>query len=186
MKKPTLPRDVARACRHMRRLPAWGECPCSGEGTELAAKVDPKTRLTLPADTPQVSAPARNHPRPEPPRESPLVDPSLGVYPGTDLSMTARRMQRGTAGSERAIIGHAFEFWNPYPTRRILRGVDPTARQLARGRIWSQSRGKPRLPPLRLAFFSRLSYWCDIRCAWIWAMKSITTTTTINSDVPPK
>src|SRR5690606_21807419 len=41
-------------------------------------------------------------------------------------------------------------------------------------------------PPLRFAFFSRLSYWCDIRCAWIWAMKSITTTTTISSEVPPK
>src|SRR5690554_4410138 len=49
-----------------------------------------------------------------------------------------------------------------------------------------QPRGKPRAPPLRLAFFSRLSYWCDIRWAWIWEMKSITTTTTISSDVPPK
>ena len=44
----------------------------------------------------------------------------------------------------------------------------------------------PREPPLRLAFFNRLSYWCDIRWAWIWAMKSITTTTTISSEVPPK
>ena len=40
--------------------------------------------------------------------------------------------------------------------------------------------------PLRFAFFSRLSYWWDIRCAWICAMKSITTTTTISSEVPPK
>ncbi len=59
-------------------------------------------------------------------------------------------------------------------------------------RAWNaclpQPRAKPppREPPLRLAFFSRLSYWCDIRWAWIWAMKSITTTTTINSEVPPK
>ena len=43
-----------------------------------------------------------------------------------------------------------------------------------------------RLPPFRFAFFSKLSYWCDMRCAWIWAMKSITTTTTISSEVPPK
>ncbi len=42
------------------------------------------------------------------------------------------------------------------------------------------------LPPFRFAFFSKLSYWCDMRCAWIWAMKSITTTTTISSEVPPK
>ena len=41
-------------------------------------------------------------------------------------------------------------------------------------------------PPFRFAFFSRLSYWCDIRWAWTWAMKSITTTTTISSEVPPK
>ena len=43
-----------------------------------------------------------------------------------------------------------------------------------------------RLLPFRLAFFSRLSYWWDIRCAWICAMKSMTTTTTISSEVPPK
>ena len=43
-----------------------------------------------------------------------------------------------------------------------------------------------RAPPFKFAFFSRLSYWCDIRCAWICAMKSITTTTTISSEVPPK
>ncbi len=47
-------------------------------------------------------------------------------------------------------------------------------------------RVRPRPPPFRLAFLSRLSYWCDIRWAWIWAMKSITTTTTISSEVPPK
>lgn len=51
----------------------------------------------------------------------------------------------------------------------------------------NQPRAKPpRLPPFRFAFFSRLSYWCDIRCDWTWAMKSITTTTTISSEVPPK
>ncbi len=47
-------------------------------------------------------------------------------------------------------------------------------------------RQRPREPPFKFAFFSRLSYWCDIRCAWICAMKSITTTTTISSEVPPK
>jgi hypothetical protein len=44
----------------------------------------------------------------------------------------------------------------------------------------------PREPPLRLAFFISPSYWWDIRWAWIWAVKSITTTTTISSEVPPK
>ena len=38
----------------------------------------------------------------------------------------------------------------------------------------------------RLAFFIRLSYWCEIRCAWTCAMKSMITTTTINTEVPPK
>ncbi len=47
-------------------------------------------------------------------------------------------------------------------------------------------RQRPREPPFKFAFFSRLSYWCDIRCACTWAMKSITTTTTISSEVPPK
>jgi len=38
-------------------------------------------------------------------------------------------------------------------------------------------RNTPARPvPFRLAFFSRLSYWWDIRCAWTCAMKSITTT----------
>jgi len=57
------------------------------------------------------------------------------------------------------------------------------------GRTVDQSgvqRDNPREPPFKLAFFNRLSYWCDIRCAWICAMKSITTTTTISSEVPPK
>ena len=45
-------------------------------------------------------------------------------------------------------------------------------------------RAPPR--PFKFAFFNRLSYWWDIRCAWICAMKSITTTTTISSEVPPK
>lgn len=40
--------------------------------------------------------------------------------------------------------------------------------------------------PLKLAFFSRLSYWCDITYACTWDMKSIVTTTTINKLVPPK
>src|SRR5689334_8229001 len=40
-------------------------------------------------------------------------------------------------------------------------------------------------PPSRLAFFIKPGYWCDIACACSCAMKSITTTTTISSDVPP-
>lgn len=40
--------------------------------------------------------------------------------------------------------------------------------------------------PFRLAFFNRLSYWCDIKCACTWDMKSMTTTTIISSEVPPK
>src|SRR5262245_43177213 len=39
--------------------------------------------------------------------------------------------------------------------------------------------------PRRFAFFIRPSYWCDIRCACSWAMKSITTTTTMSRLVPP-
>ena len=46
-------------------------------------------------------------------------------------------------------------------------------------------RGNP-MPPVRLAFFNRLSYWCDINRACTWAMKSMHTTTTISSEVPPK
>ena len=45
---------------------------------------------------------------------------------------------------------------------------------------------KPMPPPVRLAFLSRLSYWCDIRCDCTWAMKSMHTTTIISKDVPPK
>src|SRR5436190_14415958 len=41
-------------------------------------------------------------------------------------------------------------------------------------------------PPLKFAFFSRLSYCCDIMYACTCVMKSIVTTTMISSDVPPK
>src|SRR5512141_1612828 len=44
--------------------------------------------------------------------------------------------------------------------------------------------GKP--APLKLAFFNRLSYWCDMMYACTCDMKSMVTTTMINSDVPPK
>jgi hypothetical protein len=50
----------------------------------------------------------------------------------------------------------------------------------------TQPRVRPREPPFRLAFFIRPSYWLDIMCAWICAVKSMTTTTTISSEVPPK
>lgn len=46
--------------------------------------------------------------------------------------------------------------------------------------------GIPIPPPVSCALRSRLSYWCDIRCACTWAMKSMHTTTTISSEVPPK
>ncbi len=84
---------------------------------------------------------------------------------------------------------------NLTPARDVARAahlVDPVvsrmpAEWVRRDGIWGQPRARPpREPPLRLAFFRRLSYWCDIRWAWIWAMKSITTTTTISSEVPPK
>src|SRR5690606_10609061 len=61
--------------------------------------------------------------------------------------------------------------------------VPPGGSMAGSGSVGAQ-RGRGR--PLRFAFCSRLSYWCDIRWAWIWAMKSITTTTTISSEVPPK
>lgn len=41
-------------------------------------------------------------------------------------------------------------------------------------------------PPLKFAFFIKASYWWDIKCAWTCAIKSITTTTMIIKDVPPK
>ena len=35
------------------------------------------------------------------------------------------------------------------------------------------------------AFFIKDAYWDDIMCDWTWAIKSINTTTIINTDVPP-
>ena len=66
------------------------------------------------------------------------------------------------------------------------RGAMPDTAVISFGGPRPAVRQRPREPPFRLAFFNRLSYWCDIRCAWICAMKSITTTTTISSEVPPK
>ena len=79
-------------------------------------------------------------------------------------------------------VARAAHFWKDRP-------VGPACRRngsAGLGDALDQPRDRPREPPLRLAFFSRLSYWCDIRCAWTCAMKSITTTTTISSEVPPK
>lgn len=46
---------------------------------------------------------------------------------------------------------------------------------------------KPEEPyPLRFAFFISDSYCCDIMCDCTCDMKSMTTTTTMRSDVPPK
>src|SRR5690606_3700430 len=68
-----------------------------------------------------------------------------------------------------------------HPCARLPPGSPILPRPMARG-----GGQRYRLLPFRFAFFSRLSYWWDIRCAWICAMKSITTTTTISSEVPPK
>jgi hypothetical protein len=78
---------------------------------------------------------------------------------------------------------------NPCAKRRPGRPSCGRSTGLSPGRPWycRQPLPKPpREPPLRFAFFIRPSYWCDIRWAWIWAVKSITTTTTISSEVPPK
>jgi hypothetical protein len=40
--------------------------------------------------------------------------------------------------------------------------------------------------PLKLAFFNRLSYWCDMMYACTCDMKSMVTTTMISNEVPPK
>ena len=96
--------------------------------------------------------------------------------------MLRRRPGAGQVGRRTALPGPA-----RYSGARI--GPGPPVREIAARVAHLPPRGRlsQRLPPpLRLAFFSRLSYWWDIRCAWICAMKSITTTTTISSDVPPK
>ena len=114
-----------------------------------------------PADTPQVSALASAHPRSRPPRRSP-ISPVSGR--GTGIIREGRSRRCDTVRASAGIAGGTAE-----PRHRC---------EL----VYLE----PRLPPFRFAFLSRLSYWCDIRCAWIWAMKSITTTTTINNEVPPK
>ena len=69
--------------------------------------------------------------------------------------------------------------------RRWPEGPRPAPSGSVDGELFSRHQRR-RLPPLRLAFFSRLSYWWLIRCACSWEMKSITTTTTISRLVPPK
>ncbi len=55
-------------------------------------------------------------------------------------------------------------------------------------RRWTQrSRPPPARPwALRFAFFINGSYWWDSRCACTCDIKSITTTTMMSSEVPPK
>ena len=79
-------------------------------------------------------------------------------------------------------VARAAHFWKDRPAGPACRRMGPPDL----GFFTGQPRDRPREPPFRLAFFSRLSYWWDIRCAWTCAMKSITTTTTISSEVPPK
>ena len=96
--------------------------------------------------------------------------------------MLRRRPGAGQEGRRTALPGPA-----RYSGARI--GPGPPVRETAArvAHLPPAGGGCQRLPPpLRLAFFSKLSYWWDIRCAWICAMKSITTTTTISSEVPPK
>ena len=121
---------------------------------------------------------ARNHPRAGPPQESPIVPGEAVLRAGVNSSPSwlgrgrvAPAHASGTSGSLGATRPCSF------PT---LRGRDSTPDGAG------MPPQRPRAPPFRFAFFSRLSYWCDIRWAWIWAMKSITTTTTISSEVPPK
>lgn len=118
------------------------------------------------ARAPQARAWPKNHPRPEPPRGSPIVD-LAAVVPGP-VPLSA---PKGPVGGRRA----------DGPPCCVQRPLD--GRPVPR---WDQRPGAPAREPFRLAFFSRLSYWWDIRCACICAMKSITTTTTISSEVPPK
>src|SRR4249919_4358848 len=84
--------------------PAWGVCPCSGEGSGLAAPSG-RNRLALP----------------------------------------------------RALLWRAERSW---PTHARDRCVSRPSLAYPRAK-------PPREPPFKLAFFNRLSYWCDIRCAWI-------------------
>ncbi len=70
--------------------------------------------------------------------------------------------------------------------RGVMPGAAVVTIPIRRKRRAGRRSQRARAPPFKFAFFSRLSYWCDIRCAWICAMKSITTTTTISSEVPPK
>lgn len=103
--------------------------------------------------------------------------------------LPARRYSGAGTAREPPARGIATQVAHQGPTVKRP-DLDPSALPAMPAALWIRSnlqpRGKPRAPPLRLDFFSRLSYWCDIRCAWIWEMKSITTTTTISSDVPPK
>ena len=97
--------------------------------------------------------------------------------------MLRRRPGAGQEGRRTALPGPA-----RYSGARI--GPGPPVREIA-ARVAhlppadGRGRGVQRLP-FKFAFLSKLSYWWDIRCAWTCAMKSITTTTTISSDVPPK
>jgi len=99
----------------------------------------------------------------------------------------AALLQRGTASSHpcaRRRTGRPFQNGSGPLDRMPAEWVRRTWERLVQPQ--PRANPPPREPPLRLAFFSKLSYWCDIRWAWIWAMKSITTTTTISSEVPPK
>ena len=120
--------------------PAWGVCPCSGDGIRTARSV----RRTPPCPGParySARGLVRTHPRTRPPRESLLLAPG---------------------------------------DTRCLNGTGQAGPEVYQRPV------RPAREPFRFAFFNRLSYWCEVRCAWICAMKSITTTTTISSEVPPK
>src|SRR5690606_16564731 len=118
-------------------------------------------------------------------------EPGMGSVPmlrrRTPLAPVSRDRPRYSSAAPQGLtrardVARAAHFWK-------VRPVGPTCRRngsAGLGNLADQPRGRPRVPPLRLAFLSRLSYWCDIRWAWTCAMKSMTTTTTISSEVPPK
>jgi hypothetical protein len=94
---------------------------------------------------------ARIHPRAGPPRESPIVPGEAvlraGVCPALLAGGTGGRWPPGSRTPAPPQAAPLVQPDRPWP------GLGPPTRQRVRD------------PPLRFAFFSRLSYWCDIRCA---------------------
>src|SRR5690606_39997017 len=102
--------------------------------------------------------------------------------PATDPDCLEPRRCQPPWLRRRALLWRAGRPWiHPRAGRRAGRPLVTAARRPAVLKTGCQRRPVPPREPLRFAFFNRLSYWCDIRWAWIWEMKSITTTTVISS-----